>query len=289
MNKAMKNRSWPAIAQEVIIAARLDSQMGMSWRQLSSKHGVSIGRLRRLCADVHVDNRRLISPETKYLLRRLKAEGLSAEEVASRVGFSKHSIHRLCRDLKKPLCVIGHKFLSSGGYLKIYLGKDHHLTDHNGYALEHRHVAEMKIGRRLELGEIVHHIDEKKDNNAPENLMVLPSRAHHCEIHGVSQKRQGTKSNYKVLCECGCGTAIDAYVRRRFRRRVHGHYMDWVHEEKVRRLFQMRDNGVVWNVIAEELGLAIKTAAAIYNGKATCATIPEDLLDKIKMRKVSAS
>ena len=55
---------------------------------------------------------------------------------------------------------------------------------------EHRRVAETAIGRPLRNGEIVHHIDGNKLNNAPENLLVLPSRAEHARIHFSKKERQ---------------------------------------------------------------------------------------------------
>ena len=48
---------------------------------------------------------------------------------------------------------------------------------------EHRKVAEEILGRPLQKGEIVHHIDGDKLNNAPENLMVLSSQAEHARLH----------------------------------------------------------------------------------------------------------
>lgn len=47
----------------------------------------------------------------------------------------------------------------------------------------HRIVAEEKLGRELRKGEVVHHIDENKRNNSPDNLMVLSSQAEHFRIH----------------------------------------------------------------------------------------------------------
>jgi hypothetical protein len=53
---------------------------------------------------------------------------------------------------------------------------------------EHRVVAEKKIGRRLRRGEIVHHKDHRKRNNAPANLQVLKSQSEHCRIHGFGHR-----------------------------------------------------------------------------------------------------
>lgn len=42
----------------------------------------------------------------------------------------------------------------------------------------HRIIAEQSIGRKLRVGEIVHHLDENKTNNSPENLVVCSSFVH---------------------------------------------------------------------------------------------------------------
>lgn len=46
----------------------------------------------------------------------------------------------------------------------------------------HRLVAEEMLGRPLEKGEVVHHIDGNKRNNDPSNLMVM-SQSDHCRLH----------------------------------------------------------------------------------------------------------
>lgn len=64
------------------------------------------------------------------------------------------------------------------------LGKGEGLTYTKQYGRhEHRIVAEQTLGRALEPGEIVHHVDGDKRNNAPENLMVFPSQSEHMKWH----------------------------------------------------------------------------------------------------------
>ena len=52
----------------------------------------------------------------------------------------------------------------------------------------HRVVAELMLGRPLEPGEVVHHIDGDKRNNAVENLMIFASQAEHAAWHGKNDK-----------------------------------------------------------------------------------------------------
>ena len=54
---------------------------------------------------------------------------------------------------------------------------------------EHRVIAERKLGRPLASGEIVHHADEDKQNNADGNLEVLASQSEHARLHFTGKKQ----------------------------------------------------------------------------------------------------
>ena len=52
---------------------------------------------------------------------------------------------------------------------------------------EHRVIGEMIAGRKLRSDEHVHHKDENKHNNSPENLEVM-SRLEHLQLHASKKK-----------------------------------------------------------------------------------------------------
>lgn len=66
--------------------------------------------------------------------------------------------------------------LHSDGYRMLFL--PFHPTGGKSYVYEHRIVMERKLGRFLQRGELVHHINEDKLDNRPENLEVVRGSAH---------------------------------------------------------------------------------------------------------------
>ncbi len=57
----------------------------------------------------------------------------------------------------------------------------------NGKCIDHhRLVMEQKLGRKLYPDELVHHKDEVKSNDDPDNLVVI-NRLHHGQIHVTPQ------------------------------------------------------------------------------------------------------
>ncbi len=69
---------------------------------------------------------------------------------------------------------------------------------------EHREVAEEMIDRPLKEGEVVHHLDSRRSNNSPENLLVL-SGPMHAKLHSWLDKNT-IKPNpeYEERTKLGC-------------------------------------------------------------------------------------
>lgn len=78
------------------------------------------------------------------------------------------------------------------GYEYLYR-PEHPRADNRGYVAEHILVVESVIGRFLPASCIVHHINEIKNDNRKENLVVCENRAYHNLLH--------QRINAKKACE----------------------------------------------------------------------------------------
>lgn len=156
------------------------------------------------------------------------------------------------------------KVIASNGYVLVRVGKAHHLADCRGYAYEHRLVAEQKLGRRLNKGEMVHHINGNKQNNAPENLEVCESAAEHLLHHRkrITGRRLPRQENVEVKCACGCGGSFlrfDEYGRPR--EYLSGHNQS-PNEKRTSVIRLARERGVITIGMVEPL-LSSRTAAKV--------------------------
>ena len=87
-----------------------------------------------------------------------------------------------------------HKFLAKG-YVRFY-DREHPLADSCGLVYLHRHVASLKEGRWLKNNKTAHHINGDKEDNRPDNLIVI-SHLEHIRVH---QRERGNIIGDKV-CE----------------------------------------------------------------------------------------
>lgn len=75
----------------------------------------------------------------------------------------------------------GGRRYNADGYILLYK-PEHPRANRGGAVFEHIVVAEEQLGRLLEPGEIVHHLNHVKDDNRPENL-VVKTRGQHVREH----------------------------------------------------------------------------------------------------------
>ena len=86
-----------------------------------------------------------------------------------------------------------------GGYIYCRTLPPHPNRNSNNLYPLHRVVLENKIGRLLVKGECVHHLDENKNNNHPDNLSIMTVKSH-SRHHAVKAAPKD------ISCKCGqCG------------------------------------------------------------------------------------
>ncbi|MGF0262476.1 HNH endonuclease signature motif containing protein [Rhodococcus ruber] len=76
----------------------------------------------------------------------------------------------------------GGTHIGDNGYVRI-LRPTHPGADSRGYVYEHRLVMEEHLGRYLQPGEVVHHINRNKTDNRIDNLGLFASQSEHMKHH----------------------------------------------------------------------------------------------------------
>lgn len=135
-----------------------------------------------------------------WLEREYIERGRSAEDIARELGVTLYTVRTRLKNLvrKQPKRQPGISIKRRGGYILTW--QPDHPAAVNGYVSEHRLVAERELGRHLARAEQVHHLNLKRDDNRPENLLVFATYGAHMDFHH-------TPPAWVPRCEC-CGHAL---------------------------------------------------------------------------------
>lgn len=96
-----------------------------------------------------------------------------------------------------------------GGYRYARTDPPHPRRNAKGLYPLHRVLMENKLGRLLRPGEEVHHHDEDKSNDDPDNLR-LKTKADHARDHAIERAPDAVE----VTCPCGNKFKLKAHVYR---------------------------------------------------------------------------
>lgn len=84
---------------------------------------------------------------------------------------------------------------NKNGYIRVWMPEHHRAI--RGYAMRHNIIAEQTLGRELLPNEIVHHINEKRNDDRADNYIIMPNHTAHVRFHN-------NPPAWIPRCEC-CG------------------------------------------------------------------------------------
>lgn len=97
------------------------------------------------------------------------------------------------------IITVSDSYAGQGGYRRVYV-PDHPNAPKSNEMYEHILVMEQELDRFLADGEQVHHIDEDKSNNDPENLMLFSDESSHKQFHSKLEAFKACGNEDFVRC-----------------------------------------------------------------------------------------
>lgn len=116
----------------------------------------------------------VVSEETKIKIRAARKKQIIPKESYRKLGLKMRG--------KNHWNWKGGRMMNGDGYILIYM-PDHPRSNRHRYVKEQYVVVEKIIGRFLNKDETIHHINEIKTDNRPENLYLFPTNKEHRIYH----------------------------------------------------------------------------------------------------------
>ena len=142
--------------------------------ELAKMHGISSGKMYYIlrnygCVFTH-KRRKPVSDEERGNRSRAQKGKVISEKQRRQI-----SEHNSCNF--NGLNGYGHTKKHNGGYVLAYAPKHPH-AHKDGYVMLHTVLMERAIGRYLNDGEVVHHINHNREDNRLENLRLMDKKEH---------------------------------------------------------------------------------------------------------------
>jgi len=164
-----------------------------SMERVASRFGVSKKLILNYMKKYGIERNQRNNPkDVAAKIRRLAKRGMTASEIAKKLNFT--PIHIRQQAKRYGIEIERSKFhkgfiKTDSGYVLVQVA-GHPLADSKGYVREHRLVMEKYLGRYLENGECVHHVNGDKADNRIENLELMLV-GHHVKLHHTGKKGRG--------------------------------------------------------------------------------------------------